>query len=641
MIKNASSFGGIIGASLGLCAILPACGGYEYRNKIPKEQSPRPGCAPFNLPTGGSATGTASVFQFDPILSSGDVTLTPQSSRLDDFRVPVTLLRLTGQGVLKGTYVSVQNGLQCDMGYGAFDPQGQFSYSHADFKFQEAMAYYYGDTYQENLNQLGYLQSKKPVYVVAHCYYKDNAYFQQSISSRGEKIEEVCLGDSVSTPGASYADDASVIIHELQHGATLNNYSPSQSLNQLEYDEAGALNEAVSDLMSLVFTEQRMVPAGHSNMNWDWRVFSRWALGRFDSSGNRSRGAHRCPTYDPGFPKCDRFPRVEGSSLSYVYPDGLGWPYSLEMEGNKTPLKVFRQYPYQEEIHNSSVLMLGALWDVYIALKSTRTDDIPAAGRLMAQLVMESIRQLPPGNTSTNHTPVTFIGFAEKIWDNANRIPALTAEDRLLIQQALTARGLLSTERLEVTWAGKGPGRNHRLNENVNGGVFIQNDPGILKRWLSSMYVDSRRVTQTQASARLAAGSVAALWFDIQNQSAVTAGGVLLTVTSMDPDLVILDSSVNMGYMTLSGLNQTQIMYGKINGSRVVDRLRGDLSIEIPMGTTYFTTNPFFNEKWNTAIWVKVNPQAAPGKVVPLKVVARPTNGPTVVLNFSVTLQSE
>ena len=133
--------------------------------------------------------------------------------------MPVTLNHLKGQGVLRGDYVEIRNRLDCDDGFGAYEPHHVFSYSHNDTRFQEAMSYYFGDSYQEHIQQSGYLEAPQPVKIFAHCEMGDGAYFARGYDSKKNLIENL-LGDSIKTPGAFYADDASVITHELQHETT-------------------------------------------------------------------------------------------------------------------------------------------------------------------------------------------------------------------------------------------------------------------------------------------------------------------------------------------------------------------------------------------------------------------------------------
>ena len=187
-------------------------------------------CADTQLGSGAGTSGQATVFDLDPMNQSGNPNLSPTSTALDSYLTPVTLSRLGGQGVLEGQYVDVRNGTSCNQWFGAQDPSNQFIYNHEDSRFQEAMAYFYGDTYRASLDQIGYLIPTTPVRIVAHCMQDDNSYYSRSLDQNGNITEFVCLGDSVATPGASYADDAAVTVHELQHATTIDGYSTQVEL---------------------------------------------------------------------------------------------------------------------------------------------------------------------------------------------------------------------------------------------------------------------------------------------------------------------------------------------------------------------------------------------------------------------------
>ncbi|MFZ9595414.1 MAG: hypothetical protein ACO3A2_04985 [Bdellovibrionia bacterium] len=610
------------------------------------EPADQASCAPKRLPSGLGSVGLAQVFNPDPIVRSGNRGLTPRVGPLDQLLQTVELAHLRGNGVLSGSYIQVLNGLKCQEKYGAYDPANQFIYSHRDWRFGEAMTYYFGDSYQSFLDSIGYLQPSGatggrsrssaggPVQIIAHCELNDNAYFIRGMDSRGNPVKRVCLGDSVRTPGAFYGDDAVVTLHELQHATTSEQYSSEHDLSQLFYDEAGALNEAISDVMSLIFTAPQV-----SSRNLDPRVFSRWALGTFDPKSSHVRGAHLCPVYDSRYPSCDGFPgfslpRQENgyqTTISYVYPDGLGWPYPANVKGSQAAQKIFLGYPSQEEIHNAGMVMLGALWDVYSAVLSGHSEDEASAKKMVSQLILESLRHLPKPNTTTNHSPVTFLLFAQNLVNYAPWISGLNSVDQSRIQAALRARGLFDAPFVDrEDWLGLGSGATVGGSTALTPGVYIEDNPEVLSGWLDQLGVDSQAVFRRftpQVNHTLNPGEIATLWFDLQNQADPTVGGVLVTVSSLDPDLEILDQRINVGYMTRSGLNQTQVMYEKINGNSIVTALGSGLGrSSIPIGNSYFKTNPFFNRSLRTAVWVKVAEGASHGKTVELEIEAAPSN---------------
>ncbi|MGK5083227.1 hypothetical protein WDW37_07960 [Bdellovibrionota bacterium FG-1] len=602
--------------------------------------TPNP-CASSELsPNVSGGTGTAKVFSPDPILKSGDLKLAPTSLLLDNYTDTVTLQNLLGYGVLKGAYVDVRNGTTCNAWYGAYDKANQFSYPHSDFRFQEAMAYYWGDQYRSRLDTTGYLLSQTPVIILAHCQKQDNAFFVRGQNSNHETIEEVCLGDSVATEGASYSDDGVVTIHELQHATTTDSYSATEDLNKYYYDEAGALNEAISDFMALMFEEPLLDPFLASMPGLNPRLFSRWALGTFIPHHVGTRGADKCPAYDAAYPQCTGYPGFSGANntVSYVYPDGLGWPYANNYQGPGYVANAFSTYKSQEEIHNAGVLMEGALWDVYEALKTNYSNDQAKAELKTTQLVMEAVTHLPK-KTATLLSPITFREMASQIIAAAPLVN-LSAADQTSITTALTNRGIYGGTDLDATWAAVGSGI-----QGVTPGLRVQDNPTLLKTWLTQITGSSnvndlipQGITEG-LNGQLDPGELVAVWFDIQNTAAQTAGGVQLTVTTLDPEITF-DTQVNMSNSEGFGdETKTQMIYGKINGTNIVTSLSSaNSTYSVATASNYFKTNPFFDHDFTTALWVRVSAKAAHGKTVRFQVVAKPSNGAAVTLIFPATI---
>jgi hypothetical protein len=574
--------------------------------------------------------GEAFVFVPDPMTSAGNLNLSPSSLRLDDFRTRVAVERLGGRGVLEGQYVDIRNGVSCKEGFGAQASDNLFLYSHSDPRFQEAMSYVFGDRYRHSLDAAGYLMPLEPVRIVAHCELRDNAYYIRGRDMMGRVVEKVCLGDSQATPGASYADDAAVLVHELQHATTVNTYSPVLELNRYWYDEAGAINEAISDFMALIF----LAPDAGS---LDPRLFSRWALGTFIPQHVGTRGTHKCPVYDSDYPNCGGFRSdasgfsAGGNTVSYVYPDGLGWPYANNFRAPGYVKSAFTDYGGQEEIHNAGMIVAGALWDVYEALKSNRGGDASAAYIASARLVHETIRHLPMP-TPLERSPVTFRELGQQLVSAAGLL-SMPAADVSAITAALTARGLVGGPSVPAGWAAAGPG------EPVTPGVRIKDNPLALKAWLLQMGFDPSLITQGVGTKndRLDPGEVVAIWFDVRNTSVLTAGGLQVTITSESPYVTFPATLPNDGAISDS---QVQIRYGKVNGSAIVAALTSsNPSFHVPTGTTYFLTNPAFGDFPTTAVWLKVAPEAPHGQVANLKVEIVPTNGAAATVDFPVTIQ--
>lgn len=595
-------------------------------------------CAPTTgLSPTSQSSGAARVFTPDPSVAAGNPLLSPNASNLDSYAQSVTLQNLDGSGVLTGKYVDVHDGDVCGNGYGAYDVRNQFVYPHSDPRFQEAMAYYWGDSYRSHLDAIGALDPVTSVQIFAHCQAQENAYFVKGTDVNGNLVERVCLGYSVATQGAYYADDSTVTVHELQHATTTDSYAPGAGghLNQFWYDEAGSLNEAVSDFVALMY-EQPFLTA-----QFDPKLFSRWALGTFIPNRPGTRGAHRCPSYDPTYPNCGSFPAFSAANntISYVYPDGLGWPYANNFSGPGYAANAFSSYRSQEEIHNAGVLLEGALWDVYDAIRSNHGGDEGQASSLTSQLVIEGVKHLPQVNTSANPpalSPVTFQGLASQMATYASAA-GLTAADQGSMTAVLTARGLLGGTQLDANWAAVGPG-----NSGVTPGIRVQDNPTQLKTWLVNMFGDPSAASlvpqdnlSTGLNSKLDPGELVAIWFDLQDSEATTAGAVQLTVTAVDPQITF-DSQANIGWISPT---QSQIIYGKVNGTSIVTALTStNATYNVGTGSSYFRTDPYFDRSWTTALWVRVSSTAGHGTTVHFQVQAQPSNGVASTATFTATI---
>ncbi len=583
---------------------------------------------PFQINTG--STGSAYVFDPDPVASSGNPNLSASASStsFDSFREQVQLSNLGGHGVLEGAYVDIRTSLGCTEGFGAFDLNNKYLYSHSSPYFGEAMSYYFGDRFRSKIDEAGTLAPIAPLRIVAHCMQDDNAFFVRGRDRSGALVEKVCLGDSVMTPGATFTDDATVVIHEAQHGTTVDTYSNSSDLNQFLYDEAGSLNEAISDFVSLSFLE----PSIPSSM--DPRLFSRWALGKFLGGYNGVRGAHKCPTYSSDYPECAQYGNfsADHNTVSYSYPDGMGWPYGNNFSGPAYVASAFKNYTSQEEIHNAGMVMVGALWDMYQALKDVKGGNQDAAFIASHKLVSESLRrQAKP--TFARISPVTFVSFASGIIDAANAF-GMSGAEVAAVTNALKQRGLYNGPSVSGGWASVGAGSSE------SPGVKIMDNGPLLKRWIARLGGDTNIVPPGVGTlnGRLDRGEVAVIWFDIQNNSSngVTASGLQLTVTSDDPNVTMLNDWYNFGAVSSSS---AQIQYSKVNGTQVVNALSSsNKTFHVPTGNSYFATNPYFSSTSTTGVWVRVAPGAT-RRTMRFNVDIKPANGNSTSLSFPVTIQ--
>ena len=615
-----------------------------------------PSLPPTNQITG--STGTAVVFVPDPRMAANDPNLDPKSD-LDPYRTQVELSRLDGTGVLRGQYVDVRtNEGSCDEQYGAMANDNHFEYSHADAHFQEAMAYYYGDTYQAALEDAGVKVASTPVHLVAHCIQKDNAYYEVIRRSDGSTEEQVCLGDSTVTKGASYGDDAYVTVHEMQHAMTMRHYSLTSWLGEFKYDEAGSLNEGISDFMALMYLSP-LVPRGFNP-----EVFSSWALGSFLKTEKLTRGATTCPMYDPSFANgCSQLSSCNGSGddsgvcpnfipgqghVSYVYPDGLNWPYADNYYSIPTVdvLSIaFLGVGEPEEIHSQAIIVEGALWDIYSELLSNHGGDQQSTQKLMMRLVAKTVEDLPKPD-SLNLSPVTFREFGLLMNQLAHALKFST-QDLATISAKLDLRGLAGgsagEKALDSTWASVGLGYQTSFSPgSLTPGIRINDNGSVLRAWLQGRGQDASVVQQANGNQKLDPGETAVIWFDLQNNAAVTAGGVNLTVTSLDPDVSFI-SGANPGWISNS---RVQIQYSKINGTGIVGSISQSAGAGgVRTSNTYFESVPEYmyapvqTIDLSTGVWLKVASSASHGKVVSFQVDAKPSNGQVSTVQFNATIQ--
>jgi hypothetical protein len=559
--------------------------------------------------------------------ASKNPVLAVTSTTLDRHLGAFELAHLSGRGVLDGRYVSVRNGLSCNQAYGAFAEDQKFLFSSKQQQFQEAMSYAYADRYRAYLDGLQILKPLQSIRVIAACMKQDNAYYWRSLGFPGTSSHTVCMGESVATPGAAYAHDAAVLVHELQHASTVETYSATEELNRFWYDEAGALNEGISDFMALAFLKPEI------DLAFDPRVFSRWALGLFTPNFRAQRGVHRCPQYDPDYPRCSGY-RVgaEGFSadlgrVSFSYPDGLGWSFPSQW-GSPGKLRAQFLDSTQEEIHNNGVILSGALWDVFEVWTQLRGESW--ARDQSARMIHRALPLLPYPSISAR-SPVRFRNFALALVQASLALGTPSGEHSALVQ-ALENRGLIGGFGPSSGWAQVGAGLS------ATPGLRVLDHPSTLKSWLRRMGVGNpdaivQQGISTGLDGRAQAGETLAVWFDLKNVSEHSAGGVQLDVRSRSASVRFLGYALNDGYINDA---QAQIQYAKINGTRIVSALASsDSSKHVPTGNSYFSTHPFFDSSWKTALWIQIAPDAVRGERLEFEITATPSNGLAESVVFS------
>jgi hypothetical protein len=162
-------------------------------------------------PAADRTTGTASVFQVNPVQSSGDQSLTDQKDSASavpaDAYATVTLTGLDGTGYLTGDYVAVES----STGKAAWSASGSYVYDRSQDQFEQVMAYYWISRAQGYLQSLGFGTTlpgvmDEQIAVKINQYGGDNSY-------QTDKPFRLRFGKG----GVDDAEDAEVIVHEYGH----------------------------------------------------------------------------------------------------------------------------------------------------------------------------------------------------------------------------------------------------------------------------------------------------------------------------------------------------------------------------------------------------------------------------------------
>jgi hypothetical protein len=315
--------------------------------------------------------------------------------------------------------------------------------------------------------------------------------------------------------------------------------------------------------------------------------------------------------------------------VSYVYPDGLGWPYANNYTAPGFVRSAFVNFRGQEEIHGNGIVMVGALWDAYERLLNGNVDVSRERFRQMQKLITKTL-ELSPKPGPGAFTPVGFVSFADQLISTA-AILGWNGGDVEVLRTVFKERGLYEFVPIESGWAFKGNG------VEKTPGILIEDNPLQLKAWARQHRGDESEIDDSLSiDGKLDPGEIGVVWFDIANDSDITAGGIEIKVTSLDPDIEILDSRFNLGAVNES---QASIFYSKINGVNVVKALDSlNPAYVVPNSNTYFGTNPYFDQNAVTGLWVRVKPEAAKKKTVTLRLSAQPSNGLVSEIDFAVEI---
>ncbi len=561
-------------------------------------------CAPDRLVSGVGARGVALGFDPDPISQSGRTDLRVSAKDdVESLKRELGLSRLRGQGVLAGDRVDVRNGLTCSGRYGAYSEKQEFRFDRSDSRFAEGMAYAHGDAFQQMLAEAAISAPSTPLRLVAHCRLEENAFVVRIPLKNGEFRREACFGTSPRQAGISTAEDGGVIAHELQHLSTSDHYSMVYDLNRLPNDEAGALNEAISDVMALVYVQPKLASG------LDAKVFSPWVMGSLFGARSSARGAHRCPPYDSRFPTCadlaDGF-SARDERVPYRYPDGLGWPFL----NGVTIRNVARSFERWDRIHNASSLATGMLWDVYESLQQDRG--------LFIRLAHEAVRLLPHP-TAVVYSPIRFTQMARALVEAAE-LMSLSAAQVEAVQRALERRGVYRVRQLQQGWA-------RALQPSVEDGVdeLRANERELGLDRFSLQVIDASRA---ERNGDLDAGETVQVWFDIENRDELTAAGLRVQVEILSGPVDFIGSPHNSGQLLgKDGKPVVELYYQKVNGLSFVRATHDIEQTWLPLGNSFLSTWGLGNRSPGSGLWLKVRKTAHSGERVFFRVSVLAANG--------------
>jgi hypothetical protein len=225
------------------------------------------------------ATGTAEVFDPNPIITSGDTTLrhNSPSATINGQRRPVSLDRLAAPSAgslhLRGSYVLMQEEESPAVAEPA-NAGGTFNFNWDDNSFLDAMAYFHLDRFQNYIQDtLGLTNVANYAIPVDPQGFSgvDNSHYVPGGSGTGY----VAFGGGLQ-PIPSYnpipdAADAMVVLHEYGH-AIQDNSNPNFD------NPASGVGEGWGDTVAAIYYDDKHVDPGTTRgfmMSWD----SEWGLG--------------------------------------------------------------------------------------------------------------------------------------------------------------------------------------------------------------------------------------------------------------------------------------------------------------------------------------------------------------------------
>jgi zinc metalloprotease ZmpB len=256
----------------------------------------------------GCTSGTALVFFSNPIVTSGDTTLTDRRDRdyaaLNSQRVEVPLIGLDGTGYLRGRWATVKS----STGDAAYESDCTYNYTRHDDRFEQVMAYFWTTKSQLYTRSLGFgVNAGWPAINGDRQRVRINQWGIDNSFATTHPRDEMRFGKG----GVDDAEDAEVILHELGHQIHF-----SQSATFFSSIEAGSISEGFGDYWAATVSEWAMARAGITPET-DPACIADWDA----------------VSYSPEDPPClrrlDRTLKYTGPITSSIHSNGQIWSHAL------------------------------------------------------------------------------------------------------------------------------------------------------------------------------------------------------------------------------------------------------------------------------------------------------------------------
>ena len=223
----------------------------------------------------GCTSGTALVFFPNPVVTSGDTTLTDRRDRdyaaLNDERVEVPLIGLDGSGYLRGTWATVRSAT----GDAAYETDCTYNYTRHDDRFEQVMAYYWTTKSQLYARSLGFgVNPGWPTINGDAQRVRINQWGIDNSFATTHPKDEMRFGKG----GVDDAEDGDVILHELGHQIHF-----SQSDTFFSSAQAGAISEGFGDYWAFTVSKRVMADMG-LGPQFDEACIAKWDATSYDSN---------------------------------------------------------------------------------------------------------------------------------------------------------------------------------------------------------------------------------------------------------------------------------------------------------------------------------------------------------------------